>query len=255
MTYEFDGHTEKEAVDKAIKELGLEQDCFDVEILESQKGGLFRKGYVKIRIHIDDGGIDPVNGEAKQRHGGRQTGGRRNYRDSSRSELTYQKPSAPLPPENEFEEDLLAFITQTVHLMGHTDASSAILYRESRKLVAGIEASDTPVLIGRKGHTLDSLQLIVNNYAAKQGRPNLRIILDCQGYRLRREDSLVRMALRAADRVRRTRQSLLLEPMNPFDRRIIHTAIGDMDDVGTESEGNGAIKQVRVFFRGGGKRR
>jgi spoIIIJ-associated protein len=138
--------------------------------------------------------------------------------------------------------------------MGHESAAAAILYRENRKLVIGIESADSSLLIGRKGHTLDALQFLVNNYAARLGQDKLRVILDCEDYRLRREESLTRLAYKAADKVRHTRQSLLLEPMNPFDRRIIHTTIGSMEDRGTASEGDGAYNQVRVFFRGGKRR-
>ena len=134
--------------------------------------------------------------------------------------------------------------------MGHPDGDVVILFRESRKLCIGLVSEDSSVLIGRKGRTLDSMQLLFNNYAAKLGRGNLRIILDCEDYRLRREDSLVRLAYSAADKVRRSRSSILLEPMNPFDRRLIHTTLSDMNDVSTESEGQGNFKQVRIFYKG-----
>jgi spoIIIJ-associated protein len=104
-------------------------------------------------------------------------------------------------------------------------------------------------LIGRKGKNLDALQLLANMYAGRHGREDFRIILDTENYRTRREESLVRLAYTTADTVRSRHTSILLEPMNPFDRRLIHTTINDMDDIATKSEGDGMYKQVRVFFK------
>jgi hypothetical protein len=77
------------------------------------------------------------------------------------------------------------------------------------------------------------------------------VIIDTQDYRSRRERSLERMAAQAADRVRRNRESVLLEPLNPFERRIVHTAIARRGDVETESEGEGLYKRIRVSLKGG----
>jgi spoIIIJ-associated protein len=78
----------------------------------------------------------------------------------------------------------------------------------------------------------------------------MRVILDSENYRIRREESLVRLAYTVADRVRENRDSILLEPMNPFDRRLIHTTLNDIADVETKSEGEGLYTQVRVYYRG-----
>ena len=125
-----------------------------------------------------------------------------------------------------------------------------MLYREEHKLGLKIESKHSSILMGKKGKNLDALQLLANIYAGRQGREDMRIILDSENYRLRREESLVRLAYTVADRVRESRGSILLEPMNPFDRRLIHTTLNDISDVETKSEGEGLYKQVRVFFRG-----
>ena len=74
--------------------------------------------------------------------------------------------------------------------------------------------------------------------------------MDIENYRIRREESLVRLAYTTADKVRMNRGSLLLEPMNPFERRLIHTTLNEIGDVETKSEGEGLYKQVRVFYKG-----
>jgi len=113
-----------------------------------------------------------------------------------------------------------------------------------------IDSDSAAILIGKKGKNLDALQLLANVYAGRLGREDLRIILDSENYRIRREEAIVKMAYEVAERVRSTRNSVLLEPMNPFERRIVHTTLNDIVDIDTKSEGDGLYKQVRVTFRG-----
>jgi spoIIIJ-associated protein len=234
MTYEFEGRTQKEAIDRAAEELGLEKDDFDVEILETQRQGLFKKGLVRIRVHTER----PVNPP-------RSAGSSNNGDDGS----------APAPGpayfanQNEFEEKMTSFVTELIEHMGYGGKVS-VLFREKAKLGLKIDSEHSSILIGKKGKNLDALQLLANIYAGRQGREDTRIILDSENYRIRREESLVRLAYSVADRVRETRSSILLEPMNPFDRRLIHTTLNDITDVETKSEGEGLYKQVRVYFRG-----
>ena len=74
--------------------------------------------------------------------------------------------------------------------------------------------------------------------------------MDAENYRVRREENLVRMAEKVAEQVRRNGGSRLLEPMNPFERRLIHTTLNGLDGIETKSEGEGLYKQVRVYYRG-----
>ena len=91
---------------------------------------------------------------------------------------------------------------------------------------------------------------MANVYAGRLDNPDMKIVLDTENYRIRREESLVRLAYTTADRVRTSRSSVLLEPMNPFERRLIHTTLNDIGDIETKSEGEGLYKQVRVLYKG-----
>src|SRR6185369_12018161 len=119
--------------------------------------------------------------------------------------------------------------------------------QEGSKLFLDLTSPDANLLIGKHGKNLDALQVLVNVYAGNLAGP-IRVVVDSENYRNRREEHLVRLAQKTAQQVRRTRTSRLLEPMNPFERRLIHTALSEMDDIHTESEGDGLIKQVRVSF-------
>ena len=230
MTYEYEGKTEKEAIEIAANELGLEKDQFDVEILETQKNSLFKKGYVKIRVHT----FDDEKG---------------NSFDTSKGTENYTRIVADPLPQGEFEQKLIEFISSVIEKMGY-DIKVSVAYREDKKLGIRLESSHSSILIGRKGKNLDALQLLANIYAGRLGHEEVRVILDTENYRIRREETLVRLAYTTADKVRLSHNSILLEPMNPFERRLIHTTLNDIPDVETKSEGEGVYKQVRVIYKG-----
>lgn len=233
MTYEFEAKTEKDAIEKAAAELGLDADQFDVEILETQKKTLFKSGHVKIRVIVDE---RPEHRDEEPRRE-RQTP--REYTEKS---------SEKAIPQGEFEQKLVDFVRTVVEKMGY-DAEVDVFFREERKIGLRLDSESSSILIGRKGKNLDALQLLANVYAGHLGREDVRVILDTENYRVRREETLVHLAYETADRVRRTRMSVLLEPMNPYDRRIIHTTLNDISDIETKSEGDGLFKQVRVMLR------
>ncbi|GHV91277.1 single-stranded DNA-binding protein [Spirochaetia bacterium] len=257
MIYEFEGRTEKEAIDRAAEELGLEKDDFDVEILETQRQGLFKKGYVKIQVHTDKpvaagrglqrtAGHGDDEAEAEEIGPGNERYPRGEPSDAEQfSQAVFGDPEA----KNDFEQKMIDFVEGLIERMGYSGKVS-FLFREDRKIGLKIESEYSSILIGKKGKNLDALQLLANIYAGRQGREDMRVILDSENYRIRREESLVRLAYTVADRVRENRGSILLEPMNPFDRRLIHTTLNDIADVETKSEGEGLYKQVRVYYRG-----
>lgn len=230
MTYEFEGKTEKEAIELAASELNLERDQFDVEILETQKNSLFKKGYVKIKVHT----LEPAKSFARE--------------EKSNVENYTRIVADPLP-QGEFESKLIEFVTNIIEKMGY-EVKVSVTYREDKKIGLKLDSNNSSILIGRKGKNLDALQLLANIYAGRLGHEEIRVILDTENYRIRREESLVRLAYTTADKVRYSKNSILLEPMNPFERRLIHTTLNDIPDVETKSEGEGLYKQVRVLYKG-----
>ena len=236
---EFEGKTEKEAIDKAVEALGLERDEFDVEILENNKPGLFHKGNVKIRVHIN-----AQNEEQDELPEEEEDVAEEAPVESSVEMETSER----LEPINEFENKLLDFVEDLIDKMDYP-GSAYVCFRNENKIRIMIESEHSGILIGKKGKNLDAIQLLVNVYAGKLKEEPPRIIIDVEKYRERRESNLVKLALRTAEQVRRTKRSKLLEPMNPFERRIIHTALNDMEDIATKSDGEGLLKQVRVIYR------
>ena len=218
MIKEFEGRTEKEAIDVAIEELGLDREEFDVEIVESEKKGfLFRKGNVRIRIHVFEEEEEEIE-------------------------------DASLSADTDFERELVRFLEGCIERMGFP-GKAYINGRENNKLRVSIDSDFSRILIGRKGKNLDALQLLTNVFAGKKSN-KIKVIVDTEQYRERKEENLVRLAYKVAEQVRRDRQSKLLEPMNPFERRLIHTSLNGMKDIATKSEGDGLYKQVRIYYRG-----
>ena len=228
MTYEFEGKNEKEAIEKATADLGLERDQFDVEIIETQKNTLFKKGYVKIRVHTDS----DVNVSSA------------NFDSASITKKVITNPIA----QDEFEQKLLNFVEDLIKKMGY-EVTVEILFREDKKIGIKLTSSSSSILIGRKGKNLDAMQLLTNVYAGHLGREDVRVILDIENYRVRREENLVHLAYTTADKVRSSRQSILLEPMNPFERRVIHSALQNDRYVTTHSEGEEPYRHVVVTLK------
>ena len=214
---EYEGRTEEEAIDKAIEALGLTEDEIDVEVVEAQRPGFLKGGKVRIRVHLAD------------------------------DEDTLPE----LEPETELERQVIEFVTLLLE-KASLPADVRIDQREPGRLTVEILSDDPAIVIGKHGSTLESLQLITNIHVGRinsDGEP-MRVVLDTEDYRYRREQSLVRMANRVAHEVRRTGRPRLLAPLNPFERRLIHTALGEMGGVTTESEGDGLYKQIRVSYHG-----
>ncbi len=218
MYQEFEGKTEKEAIDAAIEALGLERDEFDVEVLETEKSGIFNlQKKVRIRVHLADSVV---------------AGGSED-------------------PENDFEHAVADFVHQLTDKMGYP-ADVRVQFREPGKIGVRLDSDHSGILIGKKGKNLDAIQLLANVVAGRLDDGATRVVVDAEHYRQRREENLIRLAQQVGDQVKRTRKSKLLEPMNPFERRLIHTTLNNVAEITTKSEGDGLYKQVRVLYRGVG---
>jgi spoIIIJ-associated protein len=120
---------------------------------------------------------------------------------------------------------------------------------EEGNLHINLVGQDLGILIGRRGETLDALQYLLNLIVNKKFVDRVRIILDVENYRKRREETLVNLARRLSDKVKRTGISVYLEPMNPHERRIIHTALQMDTRIFTLSEGEEPFRKVVISVK------
>lgn len=117
---------------------------------------------------------------------------------------------------------------------------------QEQMLQVSLEGPDLGVLIGRRGETLDSLQYLINLAINKNQETRRKVILDVEGYRHRREETLQKLAMRLADKAKMRGRSVVLEPMNSQERRIIHTALQGRDDIYTFSEGEEPYRKIII---------
>ncbi|MBQ9233794.1 MAG: protein jag [Lachnospiraceae bacterium] len=112
-----------------------------------------------------------------------------------------------------------------------------------------LEGPDMGILIGKRGQTLDALQYLISLFVNKKSESYIRVKLDTENYRARRKDTLENLARNIAFKVKRTRRTFTLEPMNPYERRIIHSALQNDKYVATRSEGEEPYRKVVVYLK------
>lgn len=107
---------------------------------------------------------------------------------------------------------------------------------------------DMAILIGKRGQTLDSLQYLVSLVVNKERDDYLRVVLDTENYRAKRKETLESLAEKLASKVKKSRKNVILEPMNPYERRIIHSALQNNPNVSTKSEGDEPYRKVVIYY-------
>lgn len=112
--------------------------------------------------------------------------------------------------------------------------------------IHNINSTDMGILIGKRGNTLDSIQYLLNLFVNKNRSNYMRVLVDVQGYRKKRENTLIKLANKMAHKSRVTHKPVKLEPMNPYERRIIHSALQNVNDVVTYSEGEEPYRRVVI---------
>ncbi|MEY8383233.1 RNA-binding cell elongation regulator Jag/EloR [Christensenellaceae bacterium 44-20] len=140
--------------------------------------------------------------------------------------------------------DAEQFLNELFVKMGVQATASAA--EEEKSIKVDIAGDSTGILIGRRGETLDSLQYLTSLVVNKGTQDYKRITLDTENYRAKREETLVALANRIASKVARTGKRVVLEPMNPYERRILHATLHNHDKVETVSEGEEPFRRVVV---------
>ena len=117
------------------------------------------------------------------------------------------------------------------------------------KITFQVHGEDLGILIGKHGQTLDAIQYLTNLVANKEVHRRCQIVVDVENYRSRREETLVQLAHRLGAKVRRTRQKIALEPMNAFERKIIHVALQNEKHIKTDSEGQEPYRHIVIYYK------
>ena len=288
MSYiDVTGKTEDEAIRKGLEQLGMDRDDVSVEILERAKSGFLGIGSNPARVRLTYGPEEapvaepapvvkpvvqkpaeekkvekpaaPKAADKPQRSENAQRGDR-----APRPQRTDKPQRAPRPEkkdipaidlplcEDENAQRIVAFVSG---LLEHMDSAAEVKVYEVEKgrYKVILEGEKLGQLIGRRGETLDAIQQLTN-YAVNTGSDKrIRIQMDAENYRAKREQSLESLAAKVAAKVAKYRRSVTLEPMNAYERHVIHAALQDVKGVTTYSIGTEPNRRVVVAYDREGK--
>ena len=245
---EFSGKNTEDAIAKALAELGLERDEVSVEIVERGKTGFLGIGAVDAVVRVSfEGEDEPAPAPVKKPEAPKTEKKAEKKPEAPKAE---PKPAAEKPRKRTAEgqaEEPEKFLSGLLERMG-VEAQIEIEPRQGGGLNVNLSGDGIGAVIGRRGETLDAIQHLVN-YAVNRGSDKrAHINVDAENYRAKREDSLVHLAEKMAAKAIKYQRSMALEPMNSYERHIIHAALQDHEGVTTSSIGAEPNRRVVVSY-------
>lgn len=234
-TLEKSGKTEEAAIAAALEELGLDRDDVSVEIVERAKAGFLGIGASPAVVRVQYEAPDEESETAAEA-------------PAATQEQPAAAPAAPAAAdEPESYARIRSFVSGLLEHMG-IQAEIEITARENGGVNVNLSGSNMGAVIGRRGETLDAIQHLTN-YAVNRGSDkHMHISVDAESYRAKREESLVRLAEKMAAKAIKYKRSMALEPMNSYERHVIHTALQDYEGVTTSSTGTEPNRRVVVSY-------
>lgn len=230
---EVSGKTEEEAIAAGLEQLGMTRDEVSVEVVERSKKGVLGFGRTDAVVRLsyeveDEAPVAPAAPAAPTAPAAKTA-----------------KP-APVPAAGTQRERVEHYLRGLLDCMG-VEAEIEITERENGGLVANLTGPAMGAIIGRRGETLDAIQHLVN-YSVNRGSEKMHISVDAENYRSKREESLVRLAEKMAAKAVKYKRSMALEPMNSYERHVIHTALQNYEGVSTASTGVEPNRRVVVTY-------
>ena len=239
-TLEKSGKTEEAAIAAALEELGLDRDDVSVEIVERAKSGFLGIGaspaVIRVQYEAPDEELETVAEAVAESPAA-----------APAEAQPAAAPAAPAADEPESYARIRAFVSGLLEHMG-IQAEIEITARDNGGVNVNLSGSNMGAVIGRRGETLDAIQHLTN-YAVNRGSDkHMHISVDAESYRAKREESLVRLAEKMAAKAIKYKRSMALEPMNSYERHVIHTALQDYEGVTTSSTGTEPNRRVVVSY-------
>lgn len=256
-----------DAITEALVQLGVTSDRLDYIVVEKGSEGFLgigrKQAVIKARRKREEKPVEetveeskvetPVKEEVKPEKKTEKKPAKE--RSHTKKNVREEKPEVKSEPKKEVElakvepqtiETCEKFIYDVMNAMDMDDVKVTSVVDEEGALSINMEGSNMGILIGKRGQTLDSLQYLTNRVANKMQDGYVRVKLDTEDYRRRRKETLENLAKNIASKVKRTRKTVSLEPMNPYERRIIHSALQSDPAVSTHSEGEEPYRRVVV---------
>ena len=259
---ESTGKTEDAAIEAALQKLGLDRDDVSVEVLERAKSGFLGIGSCPAKVKVtyeapDEPEEAPAPEPVREEPRPAPQAERRPAPEKKSAPEKKPAPERPAEPaaaapaaDDEKATKIDAFLTGLLEHMG-ADARPVVKVDENGTYQVELVGQELGSLIGRRGETLDAIQQLTG-YAVNHGQSKrVRIHVDAEGYRAKREESLVRLAHKVAGKAVRYRRNVTLEPMNAYERHVIHTALQETPDVTTYSIGTEPNRRTVVAYSRG----
>ena len=264
-TLEKAGRTEDDAINAALKELGLDRDDVSVEIVERAKSGFFGIGatqaVVRVTYECEDipepvkeASPTPAKAPAPEKKPEPVKAPAPETKTAAAKEPEEKKTTESQPAissipaeENARYAEIRSFLTGLFDKMG-IDAQIDISTRENGSIDVELSGNGMGAIIGRRGETLDAIQHLTNYVVNHGGEKRSHINIDAESYRSKREDSLTHLAEKMAEKAIKYKRSMALEPMNSYERHVIHTALQDYKGVTTASTGEEPNRRVVVSY-------
>ena len=238
---ESTGKTEEAAVAAALSQLGLSREEVSVEVLELAKPGFLGIGGTPAKVKVsyeapDDEPQTPAVAPVAVVEAAVEASPEEAVEARLETEGSSGASLSPAPADDDKAARILDFLTGLLERMEVSAVPQVSVDDEGNYLVE-LVGEGLGAAIGRRGETLDAIQQLTG-YAVNHGQAKrIRVRVDAEGYRSKREESLERMARRVADKVVRYRRNMTLEPMNAYERHVVHTALQDYPGVTTYSVG------------------
>lgn len=251
----------EEAVKLALIDLKLTRDEVEVIVLEEPSKGFFGIGskLAKVRVQpkkvekAPEPEVKPEELElvVKEEKKPEYKKPDKKKSDRKKKEKHTRKPIIPREPEENLTEvddhEALTFLKETTEKMGLSLDISAKTGENS--VYIDIQGRDSGTVIGKRGQTLDAIQYLTSLVVNKEKDKYVRVVVDAENYRSKREKTLEQLANRLAEKVVRTKKSVRLEPMNPYERKVIHATLQSNPNVTTKSEGEEPYRRVIIELK------
>lgn len=234
-TLEIEGKNIDEAIEAACREFGVPREKLNIEILSEGTTGLFGLGSKKARIKATLLALDMGLGLALDEP----------EKPARERPVRGEEPEAsPVPAMQDTAVKAKELLEGILRRMS---VNARVAMQETPEaILLQIEGNDNGLLIGKRGQTLDALQYLVNKAVNRQEKDRKQITIDTENYRRKREESLVALAERLAQKVKRTRKAITVSNMNARERRIIHLALQGDDALVTKSRGEGSHRKIII---------
>ena len=246
---EVTGKTEDEAIAKGLAQLGLDRDDVSLEILERGKAGFLGIGSVPAKVKLTYEAPDEPEVVVEEKPAPVVVEAPKAAPVEEKKAAPAPKKAAPAPAVEDEDAVAAAIVKFQTGLFAHMGVEATpVVTREGDTWQVVLEGEDMGALIGHRGETLDAIQQLTG-YAVNRGRSHrARIHVDAEGYRARREESLERLARKTAARAVKYRRNVTLEPMNAYERHVIHAALQEYPGVTTYSTGTEPNRRTVVAY-------